>query len=309
MYGMTGDREPSHGCLRGRLKTIGGERMVQVGDAIGVVGLGAMGGPVARHLAAGGFPVRGYDRDPDVSAGLAGGGVEPVTAPGALTDCAAVLLFVPSDQDVLDLAADLAGMTRVPPYTVIGSSVTPETCRATASVLGAGSVVVDAALTGGVRGAEAGLLNLLVGGPADAVAALGPVLSCFSATLHHLGPLGSGQVGKTVNNLLHWGEIAVIVEALEFGAAMGVPTARLRRALHDGPTDGQTLHDLEKFRLTWWKKDLRNAFTIADRLGSDLPVSRLVNELMPAITVERLHRIASGGDHTGAHHPETQPMP
>lgn len=270
--------------------------MVQVGDVIGVVGLGAMGAPVARHLAARGFPVLGHDRNPDVSAVLAGDGIQPAATPRALTDCAAVLLFVPADQDVRDLATDLSGMARVPPYTVICSSVTPETCRAAAAALEPKSAVVDAALTGGVRGAEAGRINLLVGGPDDAVAALRPVFDAFCSTVHHLGPLGSGQVGKTVNNLLHWGEIAVIVEALELGAALGVPVARLRQALYDGPTDGRTLHDLEEFRLTWWAKDLHNAFAMSDQVGGELPVSRLVSDLMPAITVERLRQMVSAED-------------
>jgi 3-hydroxyisobutyrate dehydrogenase len=267
--------------------------MVQVGDGIGVVGLGAMGGPVARHIAAQGFSVLGYDRNPDASAALSGNGVEPVGTPGMLASCAAVLLFVPTDHDVLDLATVLADMTPSPPYLVVCSSVTPGTCRAAAEVLAGRAAVVDAALTGGVRGAEAGRINLLVGGPDDAVAALRPVFDAFCATLHHLGPLGSGQIGKTVNNLLHWGEIAVIVEALELGAALGVPAARLRQALYDGPTDGRTLHDLEEFRLTWWAKDLDNAFAMADRVGGELPVSRLVNDLMPAITVERLRGMVS----------------
>jgi 3-hydroxyisobutyrate dehydrogenase len=267
--------------------------MVQVGDRVGVVGLGAMGGPVARHVAAQGFSVLGYDRNPEVSRALSGDGIDPVGTPDALAGCAVVLLFVPEDQDVLDLAVTLAGMARVPSYTVICSSVRPETCRAAAETLRRGSAVVDAALTGGVRGAVAGRINLLVGGSDEAVAALRPVFDAFCASLHHLGPLGSGQVGKTVNNLLHWGEIAVIVEALELGAALGVPVARLRAALYDGPTDGRTLHDLEEFRLTWWAKDLHNAFAMADRAGGDLPVSRLVNDLMPAITVDRLRRMVS----------------
>jgi 3-hydroxyisobutyrate dehydrogenase-like beta-hydroxyacid dehydrogenase len=267
--------------------------MVQVGDTIGVVGLGAMGGPVARHLASRGFAALGYDRDPDAAAALASDGVEPAVL-DALTGAAAVLLFVPGDRDVLDLAAAFAAMARAPRYTIICSSVTPATCRAAAATLEGRSVVVDAALTGGVRAAEAGRINLLVGGADDAVSALQPVLGAFSATLHHLGPLGSGQVGKTVNNLLHWGEIALIVEALELGAALGVPAARLRQALYDGPTDGRTLHDLEEFRLTWWAKDLDNAFAMADQAGGELPVSRLVHDLMPAITVERLRRMISG---------------
>ncbi|MBO0869350.1 MAG: NAD(P)-dependent oxidoreductase, partial [Micromonosporaceae bacterium] len=270
--------------------------MIKVGDHIGVVGLGAMGAPVARHLASAGFSVLGHDRDPSATAALATAGVRPADGLGALTDCAAVLLFVPGDQDVRDAATEYAAQlvtaTGPAPYLVICSSVTPATCRVAAEILGDRAVVVDAPLTGGVRGAEAGRINLLTGGDEDAVAALRPVFDTFCATVNHLGPLGSGQVGKTVNNLVHWGEIAVLVEALEFGEALGVPAARMRRALIDGPTDGRTLRELEEFRLTWWSKDLANAFAMAAE-ARELPVARLVHELMPGITVDRLRAMTN----------------
>jgi 3-hydroxyisobutyrate dehydrogenase-like beta-hydroxyacid dehydrogenase len=272
--------------------------MIKVGGRVGVAGLGAMGGPVARHLAARGFAVSGHDRDPAAVAALAADGVRPAGAgTGALTGCVAVLLFVPGDQDVLDVASrygDTAtGADVPPPHVVICSSVTPATCLAAADILRGKAVVVDAPLTGGVRAAEAGRINLLVGGDAEPVAALRPVFDAFCASVHHLGPLGSGQVGKTVNNLVHWGEIAVLAEALEFGEALGVPAAHLRDALTHGPTDGRTLRELEHFRLTWWAKDLANAFAMAAEAGAELPVSRLVHELMPAITVDRLRRMTS----------------
>jgi 3-hydroxyisobutyrate dehydrogenase-like beta-hydroxyacid dehydrogenase len=272
--------------------------MIKVGDRIGVVGLGAMGSPVARHLAARGFAVLGHDRDPDAVAALVAAGVRAADdGPAALTGCAAVLLFVPGDHDVLEVASgygdESIGADGPPPYLVIGSSVTPATCLVAAEILEGKAVVVDAPLTGGVRAAEAGRINLLVGGDEEAVAALRPVFDAFCVAVHHLGPLGSGQVGKTVNNLVHWGEIAVLAEALEFGAALGVPAAHLRRALIDGPTDGRTLRELEQFRLTWWAKDLANAFAMAAEVGSELPVSRLVQELMPAITIDRLRRMTT----------------
>ena len=101
--------------------------------------------------------------------------------------------------------------------------------------------MLDAALTGGVRAAEAGEINLLVGGDAEVLDRIRPCLEPWTKTVHFLGKLGSGQVGKTVNNLCHWGQLSAIVEALRLGRALGVETAALRDAMLDGPAASRTL--------------------------------------------------------------------
>jgi 3-hydroxyisobutyrate dehydrogenase-like beta-hydroxyacid dehydrogenase len=97
---------------------------------------------------------------------------------------------------------------------------------------------------------EAGSINLLIGGCPDDVDRARTVFYAFCSAIHHLGPLGTGQVGKTVNNLLHWGTIVLLVEALEFGERLGVPAQTMQPALQAGPTDSRTLRDLDQFRLT-----------------------------------------------------------
>src|SRR6266496_3219483 len=110
-------------------------------------------------------------------------------------------------------------------------SVRPDTCREVAAFAEPKGVdVLDAALTGGVRAAEAGAINLLVGGDADVLDRVRPSLDPWTKSVHHLGPLGSGQVGKTVNNMCHWGQLSAIVEALRLGRALGVEPTVLRAA-------------------------------------------------------------------------------
>ena len=120
-----------------------------------------------------------------------------------------------------------------------------------------------------------------------------PLLGPWTTGIHHLGPLGSGQVAKTVNNLIHWGQISAITEALRLGEAHGLDVPSVRRALMDGPTDSRTLRELEQMRFTWWAKDIDNAHRMAEQVGMHLrvaPVSRAVMAATPLADVLRLLR-------------------
>ena len=101
----------------------------------------------------------------------------------------------------------------------------------------------------------------------------------------HLGPLGAGQVGKSVNNLIHWGQIVAIEEALRFGALLGVPVSTMRAALSGGPTDSRTLQELQHMRFTWYDKDIANAETMSADAGIPLKLAPIVRQLMRSMTV------------------------
>jgi 3-hydroxyisobutyrate dehydrogenase-like beta-hydroxyacid dehydrogenase len=261
----------------------------------GVLGLGAMGGPIARHMIRAGLAVCCFDLDPDrTSRGAAGGGRAAASAGEVAAVCSAVFVFVPTDDDVLNVCVDeLLPAARPGTVVVICSSVRPETCAAVAAAAPDGVMVLDAALTGGVRGAEQGKINLLVGGAETALERIRPLLAPWTSGIHHLGPLGSGQVAKTVNNLIHWAQISAITEALRLGEAYGLDVPAVRAALMDGPTDSRTLRELEQMRLTWWAKDIDNARRMADEVGVNLrvaPVSRAVLAATPLAEVRRLLR-------------------
>lgn len=271
-----------------------------VGPQVGVVGLGAMGWPIARNLLASATPVAVYDLDPVRLDVAAGAGAKRVGSARELGEaCGVVLVVVPSDDDVLAACTGADGVlsgAAAGGVVLICSSVRPETCAAVADAAPAGVSVLDAALTGGVRGAEEGTINLLVGGDADALRRVRPSLAPWTNSVHHLGPLGTGQVGKTVNNLIHWAQISALYEALELGRRLGVPVSRMRAALMDGTTDSRTLHDLEHMRFTWYAKDLSNAFSMAETVSMDLPVSRTSDRRMPEITVPRMARLLRDED-------------
>ncbi|SEK92102.1 tartronate semialdehyde reductase [Blastococcus sp. DSM 46786] len=266
---------------------------------VAVIGLGAMGAPVVRHLLTGGVSVQVHDLDPAAVERAVARGARPVAALGDLARGAGlVAVFVPTDDDVrrVCLGEDglLAGCAEGA-VVLLCSSVRPETCQAVADAAPPGVAVLDAALTGGVRGAEAGEINLLVGGDAGVLSRIGPLLEPWTKAVHHLGPLGAGQVGKTANNLVHWAQISAITEALELARRGGVSVPLLRAALQDGPTDSRTLRELEQMHLTWHAKDLANTADLARRVGMDVPVAETARQVMAGTTVGDVARLLADG--------------
>lgn len=267
----------------------------------GLIGLGLMGGPVARHLVQAGFPLTCHDIDPEAVARAVEAGARAAPTPAAVAaDSDVVLVIVPTNDDARGVVAGEAGLlSAAAPGSVIVlcSSLTPTTCQELADAGQEGGVaVIDAPMTGGIRGAENATMTLLVGGDEGALDRARPVLDAISTAVHHLGPIGAGQVGKTVNNLIHWGEIVVITEALALGAKLGVDVARLRPALMDASVDSRTLRELEHMKFTWHAKDLADALEMAQGAGQAMPAAELAQREMRAITPQRVARLLADGD-------------
>jgi 3-hydroxyisobutyrate dehydrogenase-like beta-hydroxyacid dehydrogenase len=251
--------------------------------AIGVAGLGAMGRPIASRLAGHGFPVLGLD--PHVT-------VPGVRVVDRLDEADIVLVIVPTDDDVTAVVSALLDAPRPGQVIAICSSVSPSTCVALAErAAGHGVDLLDVALTGGIRGAEGGTLNLLVGGDPAVAAKLGDVFEVIASGYHVLGPVGAGQVAKAASNLVHWAEIVAICESFRLAAAYGVSPAALRAALQQGGTDSRTLRELELMKFTWWAKDLDVASAMAAAVGEPLPVAEVSRRLMPGVTVESVSEL------------------
>lgn len=264
-----------------------------------VIGLGAMGMPVVRHLLASGAGVVVRDlNEAAVEAAVGLGARRADSDAEAARQTEAVAVFVPTDQDVLDVCLGGAGVlagTSSGDVVLLCSSVRPDTCARVAAAAPPGVDVLDAALTGGVRGAESGQVNLLVGGDPTVLDRIRPLLEPWTSAIHHLGPLGCGQVGKTANNLVHWAQISAITEALELARRAGVEVSRLRRALMDGPADSRTLRELDQMRLTWHAKDLANTAALAEDVDLDIPVAETARRVMEGITADDIARLLAGG--------------
>jgi 3-hydroxyisobutyrate dehydrogenase len=267
---------------------------------VGVVGLGRMGLPMARHLVRAGFAVRGFDVAPERRDALvAAGGSGAATVADLARDSDAVLVMVTDDAQVRAVALGGGGMDGVLGAVpqggalIISSTVKPSTCVAVAqAAAGWGVGVLDAPVARGQRNAERGTLAVFVGGPSDLFERCRPVFEAFGEEIVHVGErVGMGQVAKLTNNLLLWAGVVAAHEALTLGERLGVAPARLREALLRGSGDSWVLRELHLINLTWPDKDLAQMIEAADEAGHALPLSRRVRELIGSLTREELRRL------------------
>jgi 3-hydroxyisobutyrate dehydrogenase-like beta-hydroxyacid dehydrogenase len=203
---------------------------------VGFVGLGDQGLPMAERSAAAGPDLHVWARRRESAEPLAGVATVCATV-GELGTCDVVGICVRSDDDVRQvlvgpdgIVSGLAAGTVV----AIHSTVLPQTCRQLEpSVIDAGGSLLDAPVSGGRGGAKAGTLSIMVGGDADAFARAAPVFASFGTPLH-LGPLGSGQLMKLLNNAALFANMRVTQVVLDAAGAMGLDREATIEALTRG---------------------------------------------------------------------------
>jgi 3-hydroxyisobutyrate dehydrogenase len=264
---------------------------------IGFVGLGTMGGPMARRLVAGGYAVTGYDVDAARASRAQEGGVAlAASAAGAAEAAEIVLTSLPSPAAVRDAYLGPDGvLSKARPGSALVdvSTIDPDTWREVA-VAGraAGADCLDAPVSGGPTEAGSGKLVFIVGGEAAVLERCRPVLLVLGTDVHHVGPLGSGQVVKIVNNVMSMGNVAVAAEAMVLGVKAGVDPQRLFDILSS--SGGRSHHFLKRFPnvlagdftphfgIGLSRKDLSLALALAARLEMPMPVSSAVRQAYEA---------------------------
>lgn len=155
-------------------------------------------------------------------------------------DSDVVVLCVFTDQQVRDVCLDTALLPSMPPDSVlvVHTTANPNTIEAIAERAN-GVHVVDAAVSGGPHDIEAGRLTLFVGGADQAVDRVRPLLGCYGDPVLHVGPTGTGQKVKLVNNALFAAQIGLLTESIRLGERLGVPESTLLTALvHGSATSG-----------------------------------------------------------------------
>lgn len=251
---------------------------------IGILGLGAMGRPMARHLIAKGFIVAGYDVAAEACERVAALGATIAATPRDLAaQSDAVLIVVGFDAQVeraIFGADGIRDAARPGLIVGMGSTVAPSFARDVAHRLeGSGIVLIDMALTRGEPFAEAGTMLVLGGGDAAAFAACQPVLRSFASDIFHLGSFGAGQVGKMVNNSILWACMMANDEGLRLGEKLGIDAETLRNALTHSSAENFSLSARADERPTpWAEKDMRIVLQEAASTGIDMPLSILVKE-------------------------------
>ena len=258
---------------------------------VGLLGLGIMGKPMAKHLLAGGFQVTGYDPAKAACDAARAIGVHVVDSPLAVALAAQlVVIVVGFDSEVEDALFGRDGVVagaKAGLIVALGSTVAPRYATKLAARLAQHKIVmIDTPLARGETAAEAGKLLIYGAGDEQAFEACRPALSTFASDIVHLGPAGAGQVGKMVNNMILWACTAANDEGLRLGEALGVDRERLRQALHYGSAQNWSLDNRGGARgMPWAEKDMSIVLHEADLARLSLPLSGTVKEVIKGVKI------------------------
>ncbi|MDF1483879.1 NAD(P)-dependent oxidoreductase [Ramlibacter sp. H39-3-26] len=275
---------------------------------VAVLGTGMMGFPVALRLRAAGFGVRAWNRTTAKAAGLSAHGVQVCADAAEAARGADMVLSLLADGAAMGevlFAHGVATALRPDALVVDMASIQPREARDHAARLGERGIAhLDAPVSGGTTGAEAGTLAIMVGGKA---ADFARAQALFGALGHatHVGPHGAGQLAKLANQMIVGITIGAVAEALLFTAKGGADMAKVREAIAGGFADsrilqlhGQRMVERDfapRARMTVQLKDMRNALATAREIGFDAPATALFESLY----AQSVDHGLSGLDHAG----------
>ena len=268
---------------------------------VAFIGLGNMGGPMARNLLKAGFNVRAYDLVPDALSALESDGAYAAqSAIDASTGADFVLSMLPAGKHVKQLYLGEQGLIHSlskDTLVIDSSTIDANTAKEVAAALAESDIsFVDAPVSGGVGGAIAGTLTFIVGGPETHFAKAKPVLEAMGKHLFHAGDIGAGQVAKICNNMLLSILMAGTSEALQLGIQNGLDAKVLSEIMLQSSGRNWTLElynpcpdVLENvpssndynggFMVDLMKKDLGLAQETARASNSATPMGALANSL------------------------------
>ena len=258
---------------------------------IGFAGLGVMGGPMARHLVLAGHQVSGFNRSPAKARvwSDASGGHFAATVAEVADGAELLILCVGHDDDVRQVVTEalphLAARAVVVDHTTTSARVAREL---DALAVGQGRCFIDAPVSGGQAGAENGQLSVMAGGDAAALARVEPALLAYSKAIKHMGPSGSGQLTKMVNQIAIAGVVQGLAEAVHFAEVAGLDTDAAFDAISKGAAQSWQMDNRWKtmaagkfefgFAVDWMRKDLGLVLDEARANGAHLSLTALVDQ-------------------------------
>jgi 3-hydroxyisobutyrate dehydrogenase len=253
-------------------------------ERIGFVGLGNMGRPMAGRLAAAGYQVIGFDAAPGVIRSIDGtSGISAAPSLAAAGEPGRVILMLPDsdvvDQVLLGSAGPEGGLlaSLKPGSTVIdmSSSDPARTRELAARASGQEVSLIDAPVSGGVAGAVAGSLTIMVGGPEHAFSAIRPVLAAMGSRVVRAGDVGAGHAVKALNNLMSAAHLLASSEALIAGRRFGLDPAVMLEIINGSSgRSGSTENKWPRYVLT-------------ERYDAGFPVRLMVKDIRLALAIER----------------------
>ena len=265
---------------------------------VSFLGLGIMGGAIARHIGQAGHRLTIYNRSPErrdawleVNPGLA---ARVATSPAdAAEDADVTITCVGNDDDVADVVLGPQGVfttLRKGGVFIDHTTVSARIARQVAVEARDKEVhCVDAPMTGSQIGAEKGTLTLMCGGRTEAIEAARPIMEAYSARIVHVGKAGAGQTTKMANQICIAGVVAGLAEAVRFAQASHLDTDKVYEAISGGAAQSWQMDNRWKtmvddrfdfgFAIDWMRKDLGLAMDEGRGLGVSLPITALVNQL------------------------------
>ena len=258
---------------------------------VGFIGTGRMGTPMAGHLLDAGVPLVVHDARADAARPLLARGAVWAASPGEVADRApTIVTIVPSSREVEAVYADL--LPRLGPGHLLiemTSADPPSTRRLAGEVAARGAAMLDAPVSGGVKGAVEGTLAIMVGGEAADLARARPLLERLGTKIFHVGGIGAGHAMKLVNNMTSAACLVATAEALAVAVRAGIDPARAAEILSasSGRSNASELKFPRYilpgtfdsgFTITLMTKDVDGFMRLAEETGVEAPVARAAAE-------------------------------
>jgi 3-hydroxyisobutyrate dehydrogenase len=261
---------------------------------IGFIGMGTMGAPMATRLVNAGYDVTVHNRTRAREEPVAEAGASRAATPRDAANGADVVITIVSDtpdvrEVVLGEQGAIHGMSKGS-VLIDMSTISPIATRDIAGALAEKGVdMLDAPVSGGSEGAEQGTLSIMVGGEADVLARVKPILEHLGKTITLVGGVSSGQITKAINQVIIAGTYAAVAEGMAIGLAAGIDINAAHQAVSGGAAGSWVLTNRAMnmvngeyplgFRTRLHRKDLNIALETARDLGVPIPVSAYVEQV------------------------------
>ena len=260
---------------------------------IAFIGLGAMGFPMAGHLAKTGHNVTVFNRTAERASAWQAeyGGQIAATPAKAAEQQDAVMICVGNDDDVLAVTTGDEGALKTLPEgaLLIDHTTTSEALAISLAEIASESGVafLDAPVSGGQIGAENGVLTVMAGGDETAFQSALPLLECYAKSVKRMGPVGTGQLTKMVNQICIAGLLQGLSEGIHFAERAGLDVTAVMEVIAQGAAQSWQMNNRAStmiagefdfgFAVDWMRKDLGIAIAAAEKVGAPVPVTQLVD--------------------------------
>ncbi|MBI1359072.1 MAG: NAD-binding protein [Alphaproteobacteria bacterium] len=265
---------------------------------VSFLGLGVMGGPMARHLGDKGHDVRVWNRTPEkADTWLKTGAGVSLPLPEVVEGAEFVLMCLGDDPDVEAVFGKLEPSLKPGMIVIDHTTGSAGLARALAKrSQRKGAAYLDAPISGGQAGAENGQLTVMIGGDAEAFEKARSVMAAYSKQMTLIGDSGAGQLAKSVNQICIAGIVQGLSEGLHFARKAGLDEAKVIEAISKGAAQSWQMENRWRtmvdgkfdfgFAVDWMRKDLRIALSTARETGASTPVTALVDQFYADVQAE-----------------------